>query len=350
MSVTGRQIHQTSLRDDIDRLAVRQTVSINIVPRLIDFIRAAIERLHVDLNIEVTGIGNDRTVFHVLAMLERDDVLAARDRHKNVTDRGSVHHRHNLIAVHHGFERTDGVYLGHDDLCAKSLRAQRNALAAPAVAVDDHILARDDEVRRAHDAVPHGLTRAVTVIKQVLAVGVVDHDHREAQRPGAVHDAQTVDTGRCLLTAADDLRDKVRELRVHQMHQVAAVINDDVRADGEHAAQMRLIFLVRAAVDSVHIHSLCRQRRSNIVLCRQRIRSGDVHLSTAHFEHTAEIRGLGFQMHRQCDLETGKRLLARKIAADIAQNRHMCFYPADLPLSGFRKVQIFDRAHRATSR
>ena len=47
---------------------------------------------------------------------------------------------------------------------------------------------------------------------------------------------------------------------------------------------------------------------------------------------------------------TGKRLLARKIAADIAQNRHMCFYPADLPLSGFRKVQIFDRAHRATSR
>ena len=75
-----------------------------------------------------------------------------------------------------------------------------------------------------------------------------------------------------------------------------------------------------------------------------------MHLRTAHFEHTAEIRGLGFQMHRQRDLETGKRLLARKIAADVAQNRHMCFYPADLPLSGFRKVQIFDRAHRATSR
>ena len=134
------------------------------------------------------------------------------------------------------------------------------------------------------------------------------------------------------------------------MHQITAVINDDVRGDGEHAAQMRLILLVRAAVDCVHIHSLCRQRRSDIILCRQRIRSGDVHLSAAHFEHTAEIRGLSLQMHGQRDLETGKRLLARKIAADVAQNRHMCFYPADLPLSGFRKVQIFDRAHRATSR
>ena len=184
----------------------------------------------------------------------------------------------------------------------------------------------------------------------MLAVSVVDHDHREAQRPGAIHDAQAVDTGRRLLAAADDLRDEICELRVHQMHQITAVINDDVRGDGEYAAQMRLILLVRAAVDSVHIHSLCRQRRSDIVLCRQRIRSGDVHLRTAHFEHTAEIRGLGLQMHGQRDLETGKRLFARKIAADVAQNRHMCFYPADLPLSGSRKVQIFDRAHKATSR
>lgn len=134
--------------------------------------------------------------------------------------------------------------------------------------------------------------------------------------------------GRRLLAAADDLRDEVRELRVHQMHQITAVVNDDVRCDGEYAAQMRLILLVRAAVDSVHIHSLCRQRRSDIILCRQRIRSGDVHLSTAHFEHTAEIRGLSLQMHGQRDLETGKRLLTRKIAADVAQKQAYVLLPS----------------------
>ena len=302
MPVTGRQIDQSALRNDINRLAVRQTVSINIVPRLIDFIRAAIECLHVDLDIEVSGVGDDRTVLHPLAVLERDDVFAARDGHKNVADGGSIHHRHDLVAVHDGLERPDGIDFGHDDFRAEPLRAQGHALAAPAIAAHDHVFTGDDEVRRAHDTVPHGLARAVSVIEQVLAVGVIDHDHRKAQRPGAVHDPQAVDTRRRLFAAADDLRNEIRELRVHQVHKIAAVIDDDIRSDGEHAAQMRLIFLVRAAVDSVHVHALRRQRRGNIVLCGQRVGTGDVHLRAAHLEHAAQVGRLGLQMHGERDL------------------------------------------------
>ena len=136
----------------------------------------------------------------------------------------------------------------------------------------------------------------------MLAVGVIDHDHRKAQRPGAVHDPQAVDTRRRLFAAADDLRNEIRELRVHQVHKIAAVIDDDIRSDGEHAAQMRLIFLVRAAVDSVHVHALRRQRRGNIVLCGQRVGTGDVHLRAAHLEHAAQVGRLGLQMHGERDL------------------------------------------------
>ena len=316
------------------------------MPRLIDFIRAAIERLHVNLDVEVSGVGDDRAVLHPLAVLERDDVFAARDGHKNVTDGGSVHHRHDLVAVHDGLECPDGVNFGHDDFCTEPLRTQGNALAAPAIAAHDHVLTGDDEIRRAHDAVPHGLARAVAVIEQVLAVGVIDHNHREAQRPGAVHDAQAVDARRRLLAAADDLRDEIRELRVHQVHKIAAVVNDDVRPNGEHAAQMRLIRLVRAAIDRVHVHALCRQCRGNVVLRGQRVGTGDVHLRAAHLEHAAQVGRLGLQMHGERDLQTGKRLFPRKIAADVAQNRHMCFHPADLPLTGRCQVQVFDRAHK----
>ena len=60
-----------------------------------------------------------------------------------------------------------------------------------------------------------------------------------------------------------------------------------------------------------------------------------MHLRATHFEHTAEIRGLGFQMHRQCDLETGNGFSRAKSLPISRKNRHMCFYPADLPLSGF---------------
>ena len=130
------------------------------------------------------------------------------------------------------------------------------------------------------------------------------------------------------------------------MHKIAAVIDDNVRPNGEHIAQMRLVFFVRAAIDRVHIHALRRQRSGNIILRGQRIGAGDVHLRAAHFEHAAQIGRLGFQVHGQRDLQAGKRLFPRKIAADIAQNRHMCFHPADLPLTGRCQVQIFDRAHK----
>ena len=320
------------------------------MPRLIDFIRAAVERLHVDLDIEVSGVGDNRAVLHPLAVLERNDVFAARDGHENVTDGGGIHHRHDLVAVHNGLERPDGVNFCHDDFRAEALGAQGHALAAPAIAAHDDVLTGHDEVRRAHDAVPHRLTRTVAVIEQVLAVGVIDHDHRETQRSGTVHDPQAVDAGRRLLTAADDLRNKIRELRVHQVHKIAAVVNDDVRPDGEHAAQVRLVFFVRAAVDRVHVHALRRQRCGNVVLRRQRVGPGDVHLRAAHLEHTAQVGRLGLQMHGERDLQAGKRLFARKIAADIAQNRHMCFHPADLPLTGWRQVQVLDRAHKVTSR
>ena len=125
VAVAGRQIDQPPLRNDIDRLAVRQTVSINIVPRLIDFIRAAVERLHVDLDIEVSGVGDDRAVLHPLAVLERNDVFAARDGHENVADGGGIHHRHDLVAVHNGLERPDGVNFCHDDFRAEALGAQK---------------------------------------------------------------------------------------------------------------------------------------------------------------------------------------------------------------------------------
>ena len=120
-------------------------------------------------------------------MLERDDVLAARDRHENITDRGSVHHRHNLITVHHSLKRADGIDLGHDDLCTKSLRAQRNALAAPAVAGHHDIFPCDDEISGSVDAVPNRLASAVAIVEEMFAGCIVDQHHRELQSLDAVH-------------------------------------------------------------------------------------------------------------------------------------------------------------------
>ena len=116
-------------------------------------------------------------------MLGGDDIPAAGDGAEDIADLCSLGHGHDLVAVHDSLECAHGVCFRDDDLCAQALCAQRNALAAPAVAGDDDIFARNDEIGRAADAVPHRLTRAVAVIKHVLAVGVVDHDHWELEFP-----------------------------------------------------------------------------------------------------------------------------------------------------------------------
>ncbi len=116
---------------------------------------------------------------------------------------------------------------------------ERDALAAPAVAGYDNVFAGDDKICRAADTVPNALAGAVAVIEHVLAVGIVYHDHREAQRTGSGHDAQAVNAGRCLLAAADNAGDEVCKLLVHEVDEVAAVVNDNIGADLEHLAGVK---------------------------------------------------------------------------------------------------------------
>ena len=100
----------------------------------------------------------------------------------------------------------------------------------------------------------------------MLAVGVVDHDHREAQLARLCHGAQTVNARRGLFAAAYDLRDEVGILRVHEMDKVAAVVDDDVRRDLQHAGEVFVIFPHRAAVGGVDLHPAGGERRGDVVL------------------------------------------------------------------------------------
>ena len=207
------------------------------------------------------------------------------------------------------------------------------------------MLARHDEICRAHDAVPDGLARAVAVVEHVLAVGLVDHDHGEAERPGAVHDAQAVDAGGGLLAAADDPGDQIPVLRMHQVNQVAAVVNDDVRPDLKDAAEALLVFLHRTAVARENLDPARGDGGGHVVLRRKRIGAGDVHLAPAHFEHAAEVGGLGLHMHRQRDLQPREGLLAQEVFPDPAQNGHVPFDPFDLLLAGRGEGNVSDPAH-----
>jgi hypothetical protein len=124
------------------------------------------ERRDVDLHIEVTGVGNDRAVFHHFEMMLVDHVEVACHGAEDVADLGGFGHRHDLEAVHDRFERLHRVDLGDDDLSAHAARAGGETTSAPAVASHDEVLASQQHVGGADDAVHGGLARAVAVVEQ----------------------------------------------------------------------------------------------------------------------------------------------------------------------------------------
>ena len=345
MPVSCREVHKPPLGDDEEGLAVRQHIALDVVARVVFLHGQLLKPRHVHLHVEVAGVGEDGPVLHRLKMRGRDDAAAAGDGDEDITDLCRLAHGHDLIAVHHGLQGTHGIGLGHDDLGPHALGAHAHALAAPAVAGDHHVLARDDEIRRAHDAVPHGLARAVAVVEHVLAVGFVYHHHREAQLPGLVHGPQAVDAGGGLLTAADHPGDQVPVFRVHQMDEVAPVVDDEVWPMLEYAAEAVLIFLHGAAVVGKDLYPAGSHSRGHIVLRGQGIAARDIHLGPALFQHTAEIGRLGLHMHRQGDLEPFKGLFPDEKLLDPAQGRHVPFHPVDLHLAGRGEGNILDQAH-----
>ena len=302
MPVAGGQVHQAALGDGEEGLAAGQHIALDVVAGLILLHSQLLQTGHVHLHIKVAGVGEDGPVLHGLKVLRGNDAAAAGDSDEQVAQSGGGGHGHHLVAIHHRLQGTDRVRLGDDDLGAQALGPQRNALAAPAVAGDHHILAGHDQVGGAVDAVPHGLAGAVTVIEHVLAVGLVDHDHGEAKAPLPSHGAQPVDAGGGLLAAAQHIGDQLGIPGVHQVHQIAPVVDDDVGPGLQHPAEAFFIFFHGAAVAGKDLHPALGQGGGHIVLGGEGVGAGDIHLRPAHFQHTAEIGGLGLQMDGEGDL------------------------------------------------
>ena len=200
-------------------------------------------------------------------------------------------HRHYIKAVHDCLDRLDRVDLGDDYAGTECLGTHSHALAAPAVACDNCDLAGNDQVRRAVDAVPDRLTRAIAVVKQMLAVGVVDHDHRELQLVLLCHCHQTDNTGRRLLAAADHILQAVAHGGVQHIYEITAVIDDDVAVIFQYLCNVPVVFLVCGIVPCKDIQPCLDERRSHIILCGERIASCDKHLRAAGSQHLAQISG-----------------------------------------------------------
>ena len=323
-----------------------------------------LERRDVDLDVEVAGVADDGAVLHRREVLAAQDFQVAGERAEDVADRHGLGHRHHAVAVHLGLERLERIDLGDDDVGAEPARAHRDAAAAPAVAGDDERRAREQEVRRADDAVDRGLPGAVAVVEEVLGERVVHRDDREAEDAVLRHRLEADDAGGGLLGGADDLGEQRLPLvggepfdplpdgrleiieaaerdHVDRADDIGAVIHRDVglvRDRGADVLVVRLLVLAldREDLDAVVLHEM----RGDIVLRRERVRGAERDVGAAGLERHHQVRRLGGDVEAGGDLPAGEGALLREARAHLAQHLHGALGPlgAAAPLLGEREV------------
>ena len=260
-------------------------------------------------------VREDRAVLHPLEVLAAQDVAVARHGDEHVATLGGVQRGHHIEALHPRLERAHRVDLAHDHRRAGAAGAQRDP--APGRAVPEHHdgLAREQQVRRAQDAVERRLPGPETVVEGALGGGLVDRQDRELQPPGALDRAQPDQTRRRLLRAADDA------VGIEQRDgKVGAVVERHLRLGLQHGAELRL---------ALPALGVCPDRLDDVGLHRQRIRRAEGHRRAARLERLDQHRGLGGHVQARADAKVRQRSLGGEPLADRAQDRHPAPGPFD---------------------
>ena len=201
----------------------------------------------------MSGVTQYRAILHNREIFLIYYFITSGNGYKEISDFGCLVHGHYIESVHNRLDSLDRIYLRYDNPCAEALGSHGGTLAAPAVACNNHNLTRYDQVSRTVYAIPYGLSGAVPVIEEMLAVSVIDPYHREFERPCLIHGFKPYDTGRCLLASADDIRDQVGHFRMNHIYQISAVIDYDVGAVFQGMPDVHLIFFISCSIPCMNL-------------------------------------------------------------------------------------------------
>merc|ERR1712227_310755 len=158
--------------------------------------------LHLNLVVEVADVANDGIVFHLLHVLQGDDLEVACRCHKDIHFRDDAFHLHHLEALHACLQRTDRVALRDQHASTRATHREGAAFPHVAIATDQTAFATDHHVRGAHDAVWQRVAATINVIKLRLRNAVVYVDGWEKKLTLGGHLLQSVHPSGCLLTHA----------------------------------------------------------------------------------------------------------------------------------------------------
>ena len=154
-----------------------------------------VERVDLNLVVEVADVGDDRLIFHSLHVIERDHIDVAARTDVNVAAAKRFFDSRHFIAFHCRLQRIDRIDLGDDDARALTAQRLRAAFTNVAITANDGDLSRKHHIERAIQSVDQRMPAAVEVIELRFGDGIVHVDCRNEQPVLLMHLVESMDTG-----------------------------------------------------------------------------------------------------------------------------------------------------------
>ena len=171
---------------------------------------------------------NDGIVLHDLKVLSSQNICASSGGDKDLTLRGSLFHRNDLITRNSSLESVDGVDLSDDDTSTHPRESHSATLTDITVSSDDGDLSSDHDIGGSLYTIDKRLSATVKVVELALSDGVVDVDGRDKELALLEHAVKVVNTSGGLLGDTIAVLEEVRVLLVDKSSEVSTIIEDEV--------------------------------------------------------------------------------------------------------------------------
>ena len=290
-------------------------------------------------------VRDDGSVLHGFEVFLAEHALVTGDSAEDVADLGSFVHAHHTVAIHHGFDRLRRVDFRDDDFGPESTCTAGETATAPPVTGDDELRSCQQIVGGANDSVDGRLARAVTIVEQVLGIGIVNGDDRIAEHALLRHSAQTDDTRSCFFRTGDDPVEDFLALGKRRSDQVRAVVHRDVRLVIKCRHDMRVVRLVVLALNGVRRNVvIAHQAGRDVVLRRKWIRSTKHNVGAAVAQGDSQVGSLGRNVQAGRNANALQRLVLDEFFADDLQNLHRLVGPVNALFAQIGKFNVGDVA------
>jgi hypothetical protein len=336
MALSRDQVHHPALGEQQHGPTVAEVVGVDVRPHVLVYGHG----LHgqgpdVDLDVEVPRVGQDGAVPHHRNVLGADHVARSGHGDEHLAERRGLRHGQHAEAAQRRVQGPDRVDLGDDDLGAEATGVFGHAAAAGPEPGHDHRLARQQRVGGPHNAVDGGLPGPAGALDQALDRRVVRRYDREGERAFCGHLAQPDHAGGGRLAAAPDAFQVRGGLGVQGVHQVAAVVDDQIRPVRVRGQRGLDVAVVAAAVHPGPGEDrgpvVYGQRRRDVVLGGQRVGRGQRHRRAARPQQPHHHGGLGGDVQAGRD---GQPLERPLVGEPLHEAGHQGHGPLGVPDAG----------------